>query len=249
MSDTALSIYVNQKDIFSHFQKDWTSAKDANDPNAPFCTLATVLQQRTHTNDDSNDISSITIPRTRTVTLREVDAEKGSIVLYINKESPKYAQLQQSTDDVGGSCGGAFEILTFWTSPAMIQYRLSGTSWSTLDQDTMKDRWRFKPKTSQLLDYYYIHHQAQSSVLNRSGGGREGFVKTMTNLTEEFANKDVPFQPVATGLILHVTEIEEWRGSVTNRLHERYLYKRKTTLESCKEKEDSPKWQKQVLVP
>lgn len=195
------------------FKQSWTKAKEAKDPNAPFCTLATVTEDG--------------FPMTRTVGLREVDDEKGTVLLFINDTSPKYRQLEATSK---------FELLCFWNNPDMIQYRMRGDSWKTLDDQDMEQRWRNKPKTSQLLDYYYSHCQPQSSVLR---GGRQEFVETMRKLKEEFKDKEVPFQPIATGLVLELQEIEEWRGSPTDRLHERYMF----------QKTASGSWEKKTLVP
>lgn len=201
---------VNQGEPpLAQFRYDWTQAQQANDPHAPFGTLATVTDEG--------------FPTARVVTLREVNVEAGTFLIFSNDACPKYRQLEASSQ---------FELVFFWTTPSMIQYRVRGNTWKKLDD--MKERWTNKPKSSQLLDYYYTHHQPQSSVCRR-----DEFLDTMQHLKEEFADREVPFQSTATGIVLEPNEIEEWRGSVSDRLHERYLHR----------KTDTGQWQKHALVP
>jgi len=203
-------------DIIAQFQKDWSDARAANDPNAPFCTLATVDHETG-------------FPKMRTVGLREIDAEKGTFLLLVNQKSPKLHELKTS--------GGKFELMTFWQQPNMLQYRIAGDKWSLLEEDDVRERWKGKPKMAQLLDHYYEHYQGQSTVLD----GRESFLDTMKALAQEYADKEVPFpSSIPTGLVLSPTVIEEWRGSPTDRLHERYLYTRPAS---------GMQWNKQALVP
>lgn len=210
-----------RQEPFEGFLKDWAAAKESKDSNAPFCVLATVTKDG--------------FPRSRIVGLREVDGDIGTILLFVNDASPKFRELQATNK---------YELLTFWTHPDMLQYRIRGTKWTRLTTKKMEELWAKKPKTSQLLDYYYTQCQPQSSSLNNNESdavsGRVDFVKTMKKLQLEFAEKDVPFQSIATGLVLEPNEIEEWRGSETDRLHERYLYKRLG---------NSLSWQRESLVP
>lgn len=204
----------NTKHILSRFQSDWSAAQQAKDPNAPFCTLSTV---------DSDGF-----PRSRIVGLREIDTTTEAFLVFGNKTSPKFQDLAATSK---------YELTTFWTKPTMIQYRISGHVWRTLDDQEMESKWHKKPKRSQLLDYYYTHYQPQSSVLE---GGRAQFLETMEQLKQQFANKPIPVQPTNAGLVLEPFRIEEWRGDVVERLHERYLYQKT---------ERARQWQKQTLVP
>ena len=211
---------------FEQFMEDWAAAKEHKDPNAPFCILATVDGEG--------------FPRTRIVGIREVNLEKESIMLFINDTSPKFRELQATNK---------FEVLIFWQKPRMIQYRLRGIKWTRLEQSKMEELWKKKPKQSQLLDYYYTHHRPQSSSLaGKSDSGRTEFVETMQSLQKEFleGDKEIPFQSIATGLILEPNEIEEWRGS-SDRLHERYLYKKMITIGG--RDSTTVSWKKETLVP
>ena len=71
-----MSLHHLQLEIYTKFQSDWAEAKEARDPNAPFCTFATV---------DENGF-----PRCRIVGLREIDVDKGTFMLFGNATSPKF---------------------------------------------------------------------------------------------------------------------------------------------------------------
>lgn len=183
----------------ARFLRDWSHAKEIGDPHAPFCTLAT-------TTEDG-------FPATRIVTVREVNAKMGGVLIGTNSTSPKMRQLETT---------GKYELLFFWTSPTMIQYRMRGSEWRKLDDAAMKKMWDKKPKRSQLLDYYYGNCKAQSSLCK----SRDEFVSSMQELSSKFSVAEVPFEATSTGLIFEPSEIEEWRGSVEDRLHERYLHQK-----------------------
>ena len=139
---------------------DWQAAKAANDPHAPFGTLLTVTAEGA--------------PTGRILGLREVRTD-GKILVYTNSTSPKWHQL---------SANPHFELLLFWTTPNMVQYRIRGSSWTTVDEPTMRTQWdTYKPHRSKLLDYYYQNTQAQSSEL---AGGRQEIVHAMQQLSHKF---------------------------------------------------------------
>lgn len=179
------------------FLNDWTKAKESKDQNSPFCTLVTV----------SKDLC----PSARIVGLREVTQE-GEFLIFLNRTSPKWKQLQETNK---------YELLVFWPS-LMIQYRISGSRWSTMDDEEMKKLWVNKPHRSKLLDYYYQNYQPQSSELD----SRQAFLDDMKLLGERFPD-DVPRQETNTAVLLQPAVIEEWRGDLKDRLHHRCLYELK----------------------
>ena len=208
---------------FEQLAQDWQAAKDAQDPNAPFCTLMTVA-------NDSVENNGVR-PTGRILGLREI-TQDGTLLVYTNDTSPKFQQL---------STCPRYEILLFWTRPQMIQYRLAGSQWSTVPVDEMKEQWdKHKPYRSKLLDYYYNHKQPQSTVLQ---GGRQQFLDEMNALNQQFQQAgggQVPFQSVNVGLLLKPSAVEEWRSSNEDRLHERYVYK---------QEQNGKRWAKETLVP
>lgn len=208
----------NNDSPFARLVQDWKAAKEAKDPNAPFVTLMTVDHGR---------------PTGRIVGLRDIVVDNGTLLVYTNSMSPKFQQLSATPH---------FELLLFWTRPQMLQYRLSGSTWSKVDEAEMKRQWQLhKPHGSKLLDYFYQQHQGQSTVL---AGGRAQFCQEMQAIRNQFTSStttdqsEVPFQSVCIGLLFQPKAVEEWRGSVEDRLHERYLYKK-----------DGDSWTKQTLVP
>lgn len=201
---------------WEQLRQDWEAAKAAKDPQAPFCTLMTV--------------TAAGAPTGRILGLRDIRVDTGELLVYTNSTSPKWQHLQ--------AANAKFEVLLFWTTPHMVQYRLSGATWTTVDEKSMRQQWAtYKPQRSKLLDYYYHNIQPQSSELT---GGRSSFVQDMQRLTREFQDEEVPFQTVNVGLLLQPCVVEEWRASPADRLHERYLHERK---------DQSNEWQRKTLVP
>eukprot|EP00934_Nitzschia_sp_Nitz4_P004588 Nitzschia sp. Nitz4//scaffold57_size113557//40309//40938//NITZ4_003988-RA/size113557-processed-gene-0.31-mRNA-1//-1//CDS//3329554837//4578//frame0 len=209
-----MSTTTTSSNPFPKLIEDWQAARGVKDPNAPFCTLMTI--------DESG------FPTGRVLGLREID-DKGNMLVYINDTSPKWNQLLANSK---------YEILLFWTSPNMMQYRIRGSQWKAMDDDIIQQRWQEKPKPAKVLDYYYSTKIPQSQVLP---GGRAQFVEEMTDLRAAFADesKEVPFQSIAKGLILQPNVVEEWRNSLEDRLHHRYLHK----------KVSEDEWETQALVP
>eukprot|EP00977_Amphora_coffeiformis_P024146 scaffold15108_cov180-Amphora_coffeaeformis.AAC.22 len=224
-----------KKNPFATLWQDWQAAKAAKDANAPFCTLMTIQ-------DDG-------FPTGRILGLRDIrindddnNDNDGALVVYVSKTSPKWQQLSSSSN----SNSGKYEILLFWTQPRMLQYRLSGTAWTAVDDTELQEQYElYKPQQSKYLDYYYAHHQAQSTVLE---GGRSAFVETMQQIKAHFETDDdknrtkpVPFSAdVAGGLILQPSRIEEWRASPQDRWHERYRHEKTN---------GGSEWSTQALVP
>ena len=83
---------------------------------------------------------------------------------------------------------------------------------------------------------FYANHQPQSSELS----SRDAFLEGMQEVDDKFdGTSEIPFQNIAVGLILRPESIEEWRGSVADRLHERMEHRKK----------DDGTWESVPLVP
>ncbi len=190
------------------FKKSWSQARELKDPHAHLCSLATV--------------SSDGQPSVRVLVLREVNEE--GFTIFFSEGSPKWQDLQKQKK---------YELSVFWPT-WMVQYRIQGT-WKEMPEDKMKEQWSRKPYSSKLLDHYYLEVQAQSTVID----SREKFLAQMDLLREKYPEEsEIPFPTNAKGVILQAQLIEEWIGSPEDRLHERYLYKKK-----------GDSWSRSVLIP
>ena len=176
------------------FREDWRRAKSLNDPNANYCSLATVSDEG--------------VPSVRILVLREVTID--AFVVYINDTSPKWSQLQKSQK---------YELLVFWPS-IMIQYRIRGALNEIADEE-MRQQWSKKAYSSKILDHYYLKYQAQSSEVNSREKFLDE-VKALKKVYPE--NDIIPFPKNVKGIALKASSIEEWRESAEDRLHERYLH-------------------------
>ena len=190
------------------FKDNWKQAKSLSDANADYCSLATVSK---------TGQASI-----RTLVLREVTED--SFVIFISSTSPKWEQLEDSRQ---------FELLVFW--PRLLQqYRIRG-EYDQVPVDKMKHHWAKKPYDSKIIDHYYTKYQSQSSVID----SRETLLARIETLKNNYPSEaDIPFPENAKGVAIKATYIETWHSSITDRLHERYLY-----LFTDGE------WERKVLVP
>ncbi len=124
-------------DPIKEFKQDLLKAKQQQDANADYCTLASV----------SNDGEV----RMRTLVLRSIEQE--AFVFFINESSHKWHDLQKNSG----------EMLVFWPT-LMTQYRIRGV-FEPLSQDVVKEHWLQKPYQAKILDHYYQDIQSQSSEL------------------------------------------------------------------------------------
>jgi pyridoxine/pyridoxamine 5'-phosphate oxidase len=196
-------------------KNNWENARTLKDGNANYCSLATVSVK-----------GEVSI---RTLVLRKITAD--SFVIYINASSPKWAQLEAST---------SFELLIFW--PALMQqYRVRG-EYSAIPDKIMEEHWSHKPYDSKILDHYYHHYQAQTSVLESRDSLLHG-IQALKNTYPQAS--DIPFPENVKGVSIKANYIEAWGSSNTDAinttqmgLHERTLYEL-----------SKGKWKQQVLVP
>lgn len=115
------------------FQADRARAREAGDPMAAVCVLATV-------SDDGQ-------PQARTLVLRQVE---DKLALFMHDSSPKWRQLQNSG-----------LINAYWPS-IEIQYRMRFTS-HPVDPELVAASWQFRPDTPKRMDWFYDLEQAQST--------------------------------------------------------------------------------------
>lgn len=162
------------------FKESWQQAKTLNDPNAAFCSLATVSTQGQ--------------PSVRTLVLRDVTEE--SFIVFFNDTSPKWDQLQQSKQ---------FEILIFWPS-LMVQYRIRGI-FKEMAIEEMKWNWNRKPYHAKLVDHFYTRYQPQSSVISSREKFLEGIETLKQEFPDD---KKVPFPETIKGISFKATYLEEW---------------------------------------
>lgn len=174
------------------FQSLWQEAKRLKDPNAPFCSLATVQGGK---------------PSVRVLVLREVTDE--GFLVFINDTSPKWQHLVAT---------GCYELLIFWPT-LMRQVRVSG-GWEEVAKQEMEQHWRRLPKASQLLAHYYEQTAHQSETVASKVVLEEG----VTRIAEQFAQDDIPYSESARGVRFVPTQMEFWKNSPEDRLHERELY-------------------------
>lgn len=179
-----------------------------SDPNARYCTLTTI--------DEAG------FPVSRTVTVREIDAQ--GIVIYINERSPKVEQLKNNPN---------FELLFFWPS-LLRQFRVRG-DYQIFPHANQRQSWQGKPYTGKLYDLFQSCEKPQSSILSSRGNYRQ----RMQRLKQRFAESDLLQMPAElVSLRFKPDYIESWIGSMQDGMHDRRLYQR-----------TKKGWQCQLLVP
>ena len=128
------------QDPLAQFHAERQLARDAGDPMAHVCVLATVDQQGR--------------PQARTLVLRNVD-HNGSprLALFINANSPKWAELANSNS----AC-----VQVYWPS-VELQYRMQVQT-EALDPKVVAASWQFRPDAPKKMDWLY-RQQAQSTAV------------------------------------------------------------------------------------
>ena len=119
------------------FQEDRQKARDANDPMAAVCVLASV---------DENGL-----PQARTLVLRDI-AE--GLAIYINASSPKWQQVQS-----------VIAIQTWWPS-RQVQYRMQARC-EELPAAHIAQSWQLRPDAPKHLDWLYEQNAQGSAVEDR----------------------------------------------------------------------------------
>ncbi len=120
------------------FQTDRQRAKEANDPMAAVCVLATV--------------DAAGLPQARTLVLRDV-AE--GLAIYINASSPKWLQSQN-----------VVAIQTWWPS-VQIQYRMHAVG-RELSSNHVAQSWLRRPDAPKHMDWLYEQTPQSSPVGSRA---------------------------------------------------------------------------------
>jgi pyridoxamine 5'-phosphate oxidase len=124
-------------DPLLRFQEDRRKARDAKDPMAAVCVLATV--------DEDG------LPQARTLVLRDI-AE--GLAIYINASSPKWQQVQ-----------GVIALQTWWPS-LQVQYRMQARC-EELPATHIAESWQLRPDMPKHLDWLYEQIAQGSAVEDR----------------------------------------------------------------------------------
>ncbi len=194
-------------DPMALFAADRERASGQGDPMADLCVLATVGERGA--------------PALRTLVVRGIDSR--AVQIYINRHSPKWAELHPS---------GRFELLCYY-STLRLQYRLRGVA-AEHDVDAVRRSWKRKPYRTRLLDWYYELERRQSAPL----ASREDLVAGHRRMQARFPDPEkVPPPDGVRGLDLVVAWMERLDLGATP-VHERRAFTR--TGES---------WRETPLVP
>lgn len=143
-------------------------------------------------------------PSARTVLLKGFDAE--GFLFFTNYESQKGRELAANPHAALVFYWGAFER----------QVRLTGATTQTSRAESEK-YFRSRPVGAQLGAWA----SAQSEVIEN----RAVLEKRLTELTAQYANKEIPMPPYWGGYRLMPSTFEFWQGRL-NRLHDRFRYTR-----------------------
>ncbi len=187
------------------FQNYWAEARAVGDPNAPYCTLATV--------DTENQVSL------RTLVLR--GASDDGFEVFINETSPKWRDLQSAA---------SAELQVFWPT-LMQQYRVRG-EFLEIPVEAMAVHWSQKPYEAKLLDYYYLEFGQQSSPLVSRDALVEGIASLKERFSTA---DEIPFPGNAKGIAVRPNFVEVWHGSAEDRLHHRRRFERRERRWVCTE--------------
>ena len=174
---------------------DRERARAAGDPMADLCVLATVGEEGA--------------PALRTLVVRGIDSR--SILIFINRSSPKWSELHRS---------GRFEVLCYYSTLGL-QYRARGGT-IPHDVDAVRLSWKRKPYRTRLLDWYYERERPQSAPLE----SREEIVAGHRRMRAQFPDPEsVPAPDGVRGLDLVVDGIERLDLNATP-VHERRAFTR-----------------------
>jgi len=131
------------QDPLVQFHTERQTARDAGDPMAHVCVLATVDKQGR--------------PQARTLVLRNVD-HNGSprLALFINANSPKWAELANNAS----AC-----VQVYWPS-VELQYRMQ-VQVEALDPKVLAESWQFRPDVPKKMDWLYQQRAQSTAVADR----------------------------------------------------------------------------------
>jgi pyridoxamine 5'-phosphate oxidase len=156
-------------------------------------------------------------PSARIVLLKAI-SDRG-FVFFTNYHSAKGRELEANPH----------AALTFFWVQLERQIRVSGVVEKTSREES-EEYFRSRPIGSQL--------GAWSSAQSESIASREVLETNLAEVTSRFAGTDVPLPPQWGGYRLQPDAIEFWQGR-TNRLHDRFRYRR----------EDGARWALERLAP
>ena len=183
------------------------AASRQDDPMARFAILSTIDEQG--------------YPRSRTITLRHIDAVELHFAVNVN--SPKTNQLLNVKK---------YELIFVW--PTLVeQYRLRGGFKLEQNQQT-RQGWQQKPVASQLNDFIYEFELNQSSTI----ASREILHQALQTVKHRDPNDLAVIPANAVSLILTPNYVEAWKNDPVDRLHQRYCFQRQ-----------QQSWQHELLVP
>lgn len=190
----------------TQFHSDRQLARDAGDPMAHVCVLATVDGQG--------------YPQARTLVLRSVvDNNSPRLALFINANSPKWAELANSES----AC-----VQVYWPS-VELQYRMQVQT-EALDPKLVAESWQFRPDAPKKMDWLYQQHAQSTAIADRE--------QLLMQLDQLETPEPLVAPEAAKGLLIQVTEIERLDLTKNNGVHNRTLY----TLKQGK-------WDQQTLIP
>jgi len=190
----------------TQFHSDRQLARDAGDPMAHVCVLATV---------DGRGY-----PQARTLVLRSVvDNNSPRLALFINANSPKWAELANSES----AC-----VQVYWPS-VELQYRMQVQT-EALDPKLVAESWQFRPDAPKKMDWLYQQHAQSTAIADRE--------QLLMQLDQLETPEPLVAPEAAKGLLIQVTEIERLDLTKNNGVHNRTLY----TLKQGK-------WDQQTLIP
>jgi len=172
---------------------DRERAQAQGDAMADLCVLATADEEGA--------------PALRTLVVRGID--RRSILIFINRSSPKWSELHRS---------GRFEVLCYYSTLGL-QYRARGRT-APHDVDAVRLSWKRKPYRTKLLDWYYERERPQSVPLE----SREELVAGHRRMQAQFPDpENVPAPDGVRGLDLVVDRIERLDLNATP-VHERRAF-------------------------
>lgn len=124
-------------DPVARFAADRAAAREAKDPMAAVCVLATV---------DENGM-----PQARTLVLRDIPE---GLAIYINASSPKWQQSQERV------------AIQVWWPSVQIQYRIQARC-EALPALHIAESWQLRPDVPKQMDWLYQQRPQSSEVNDR----------------------------------------------------------------------------------
>ncbi len=190
-------------DPVAQLRAERARAREHQDPCAGLCTVASIDNEG--------------FPEARTLVLRELE---DRLAIFGNQTSPKWQQMS----------GGAVVAVVVWLPTLSLQYRLRCTT-EPVAAPLVHDSWQLRPLAPKKLDWYYTHHQPQSTpVADRAA------------LLEMLDGLDLPEPLVAphtaAGLFLTPMLVDRLDLNQPDGVHDRRHYQR-----------TEQGWLESVLVP